>query len=501
MRTFLGVAVAVGLLAWAAGPAWADAQPSARDIQAAVDSYLANDSQDVNLVGGPGSAGYDSGFWIKGGDFSLKTNLTLQARYEAWLWDSGFNKANQPVSILGSTPGDQSGFSLPRATLKFSGTAPCCISYYLELEFGHYGRDAVAAVLPGTIFGTVPNALGALQQSWNYDNTREAWIQWSMSDLFNFRMGQIRTAATRQLMVAPELQQFVDVSLASAYVGSIMPGYTDRNRDHGFAIHGAFGANAEWSYLLTVTNGDGGDSIRNLLDPRTSDGLAFSARINWAFLNPIGYQEGALRQETCSWYGEVGVWGFYYADRSDLPHIRTTDAWRAGVDVALGFGGFSFTGAVTFGGDEGDATAANADMTHLAYLAQLGYHFPGTAWELAVRYSAYDVDNAAPAFALPATTPPAAVNPTLVSQHPLGNGTVYEIAFGVNYYLNGHGNKLQLDVALVTGSDAGSRLLFDPYAGYPGSNVATAGAGTAGALGTGANDYGILIRFQWQLAL
>ena len=77
MKTTIAALLAVGLAVVFAAPAFADAQPSARDIQAAVDSYLADSNQDANLVGGPGSAGYDQGFWIKGGDFSLKINLTL----------------------------------------------------------------------------------------------------------------------------------------------------------------------------------------------------------------------------------------------------------------------------------------------------------------------------------------------------------------------------------------------------------------------------------------
>ncbi len=68
----------------------------------------------------------------------------------------------------------------------------------MELEFGHYGEDVVG----GT--GTQGN-LGVFDQSNNFDNTREAWIQWSSSDMFNVRMGQIKTATTRQAMVAPEM--------------------------------------------------------------------------------------------------------------------------------------------------------------------------------------------------------------------------------------------------------------------------------------------------------
>ncbi|MDA1195117.1 MAG: porin [Planctomycetota bacterium] len=464
MTRFLLALTAMGLIVAFATPSFAAEQPSARDIQAAVDSYLANSEQDANLVGGPGSAGYDQGFWIKGGDFSLKINLTLQARYEAWVWDDD----EKPLAADFGGGSGTSGFSLPRATLKLSGTAPCSISYYMELEFGHFGEDAIDQ--RGAQSG---QNLGPLSQSLNFDNTREAWIQWSASDAFNIRMGQIRTATTRQAMVSPEMQQFVDVSLATAFVGQLMPGYTDRNRDHGVAFHGVFGCNNEWSYLLTVTNGDGGDSIRNVIDQRTSDNLAFSGRLNWAFLSPIGYTEGALRNSTCQWYGELGAWGYYYADRDDLPHTQITDSIRYGVDLAMAYGGFSMTAAYSLSSDE---NAGNANLDTAAFLVQLGYHFPGTAWEIAARYSAYDADRDAGFTLAPG----------------IGGGAVSEFAFGVNYYLNGHGNKMQLDAAWVSGSDAASALIFDPYAGYPGS---------AGETGTGDNTYGMLLRFQWQLAL
>ena len=122
------LALAVGV---AAAPALADG--SARDVQAALDSYLAHDTADVALVGGPGSAGYDNGFWIRGGDFLLRANVTLQARFEAMDYDEsqppelqgGANTTQ--VLVDGDFGGDLSGFSLPRATLKLSGEAPCNI--------------------------------------------------------------------------------------------------------------------------------------------------------------------------------------------------------------------------------------------------------------------------------------------------------------------------------------------------------------------------------------
>lgn len=458
---------AVALLAFVAAPALADTQTSARDIQAALDNYLSSDTQDANLVGGPGSAGYDEGFWIRGGDFLLRTNVTLQARFEAFDWDELQPPEAQPQSNFG---GDLSGFSLPRATIKFSGEAPCNIRYYVELEFGHFGRDALERQFDIRGTGQQFSNLGFGAQSYNYDNTREAWIEWGCSDAFNFRMGQVATPTTRQLMVAPELQQFVDISLASAFVGQHGQGYTDRNRDHGILIHGAFGCDGEWSYMISVTNGDGGDSIRNVLDHRTSDNLSYGVRLNWAFLKPIGYQEGALRQDTCSWFGEIGVWGSFYSDVTDKVHTLHREAVRFGADLALGYGGFSMTAAFNIGEDTDQLGVTGNDVELTSFLVQLGYHFPGTAWEIAARLSNYDV------------------NPLAGGVSPLGNGAVQEIAFGINYYLNGHGNKLSLDASIIEGQDAGSILLWDAYAGY-----ANAAAGN--------DSHGVLIRFQWQLAL
>ena len=463
----LGACLHLGL----ALPAAAADAPTTREIQAAVDGYLARSTGDAHadLVGGAGHAGYDQGFWLRDGDFSLKVGLTLQARYEAWIWDD----SQKPR--LGDGPnvhGHGSGFSLPRATVRFIGTAPCALTWYVELEFGHWGEDVLNGAAP-------TDPLGATVQSLNFDSTREAWIQKSFSPALSVTMGQIRTATTRQAMTAPERQQFVDVALSTAFLGWTMPGYTDRNRDHGFAVHGSLGAQRRFGYLFTVTNGDGGDSIRNVIDVRTSDSLAYSGRLNWAFLNPTGYQEGAVAQQTCRWYGEIGAWGYHYADRADRGHVTTTNALRYGADLALGYGGFSFTGAYSMGRDE---NAADGTADYTTWLVQLGYLFPGSAWEIAVRWDVYDSDQGTPAFG---GGPQQLPFPT--------SGQVREFAIGLNYYLNGHGNKLQLDASWVQGEDPGSLLLADPYAGYPGVS--------ANGAGRGDDTFGMLLRFQWQLAL
>jgi len=459
-----GVLVAMGVLGIGVPRAWADDAP-ARDLSGAIDAYLGGAAG----AGGPawgsgrGSVGYDEGFWVGSGAYSLRFSATVQARYEAWRWDAD----QEPLDPW--FDGDLAGFSLPRATLKLSGTAPCNTSWYAELEVGDHGQAEVERR-----FGVAGSPLGPLAQSHAYDPLREAWVEWSLSDLLSVRAGRIRTATTRQLMTPPERQQFCDVSLASAFVGSLMPGYTDRNRDHGLMVHGRIGVRDAWSYLVTVTNGDGADGVRDVLDDRTGSDLAVSARVNHAFRDPIGYEEGALGQVACRTQGEVGAWAWYEGGRAGV----SPDAVRLGVDVAWGRAGLSFTGAATWGRDE---FSSGDRVDYTAYLVQVGYHVPRSPWEVAARWSRYAVDN-----------PGVAALPLAGQQQPLGDGAVSEFAVALNHYLGGYGNKIGLDVAYVQGHDGAATLLFDPLTGYPGS---------VGATGRGDAGQGVLVRFQWQLAL
>ena len=447
------IAGAFALAAFAA-PAMADAT-SSREVQSAVDAYLASSKADAGLVGGAGQAGYDGGFWIRGGSFLMKINLTLQTRWEGFDWDD---------SIVEPSPGgDLSGFSLPRATLKFSGDATCDVHYYAELEFGHAGawfdneNGAQSLTTEFAFLGKFGNA-GVLpngQSSTDYYGTlREGWIEYETSPYAIFRMGLIKTPTTRQLMTPPEMQQFVDISMASAFIGQTMPGYTDRNRDYGALVHGAFGCDGEWQYMLGVTNGDG-PVHRNVLDGETSDCFAYSARVNWDIKGHLGYEEGALRSTECGWAASLGAWAHYYTDHArENPFLKFADRLAWGVDAAFAWGGFSFTAAYS----AFDWTSDNfGDADGFSYLIQAGYLFPGTAWEIAARYDHYETDNF--------------------------SSSADEIGVAVNYYIDGHADKVTLDVAFITSDDANT--LGDTYAGYSPSYDSDA----------------VMIRLQWQLAL
>ena len=177
------------------------------------------------------------------------------------------------------------------------------------------------------------------------------------------------------------------------------------------------------------------------------------------------------------WYGEMGIWGSYYADRVDggrsvlWPHTAMYDRLMAGFDIALGYGGFSLTGAFTYGKMEGSdiGIAHFSDDEWMLFLVQAGYLFPGTAWEIAARWSGYSRKTSYATGALEPTT--------------------QTIALGINYYLNGHANKLTLDGTYIMASADGiaGGGYYDMYSGVP--------------LGFNSDDNSFLLRFQWQLAL
>ncbi|MFO0931268.1 MAG: porin [Planctomycetota bacterium] len=446
--------LAGGALALASFAAPALADTSSREVQSAVDAYLASSKADASLVGGAGQAGYDGGFWIRGGSFLLKINLTLQARWEGFDWD---DSSREP-----SPGGDLSGFSLPRATLKFSGDATCDVHYYAELEFGHAGRnDGLSPVIrdvgqvdAGVIIGGPIEGDQTGNSEQLYGVLREGWIEYETSPYAIFRMGLVKTPTTRQLMTPPEMQQFVDISMASAFIGETMPGFSDRNRDYGFLLHGAFGCDGEWQYMLGVTNGDG-IVHRNVLDGTTDDCFAYSARVNWDIKGHLGYEEGALRSHECEWAASIGAWAHYYTDHErENPFLKFADRLTWGVDAAFAWGGFSFTAAYSAVNWE-PPTGSSFDAT--SYLVQAGYLFPGTAWEIAARYSAYDTDD--------------------------NNVSGQEIGVAVNYYIDGHADKVTLDVAMITSDDV--NFLGSLYPGYAPSFDSDA----------------VLVRLQWQLAL
>ena len=108
-----------------------------------------------------------------------------------------------------------------------------------------------------------------------------------------------------------------------------------------------------------------------------------------------------------------------------------------------------------------DGGFGGEDLEGMSALVQAGFLFPGTAWEIAARWSMASLESG--------------------GDVTLG---VSEFAVAVTYYIDGHADKVTLDAAFVSPEDDGS-IFGDVYAGYNPSFDSDA----------------VLIRLQWQLAL
>ncbi len=397
----------------------------------------------------------------------LKIGLVTQVRYEYFDWD---DRSAEPAP-----GGDLSGFSVPHEALILSAEAACDTRMFAVLDFGHFG--------PPSLNGTFENSFLAQSFSSSFgasggagSDVKEVWIEHTFCPEVTLRMGHLKTATTRQMMTSVPFQQFVDVSLASSYVSTFMPGYTERNRDTGVMAYGSFGCRDEWSWLATVTNGDTppGQFRRNVLDGATDDNLAYSARVNWDILGSkdpesllysgMGYREGALLQHECEWTAAVGAWAYAYDDMlQDNPHTKFANRRLYGVDAAVGWGGLSLTAAwshVQFDETDLAPTAVNA-FEGDSWLVQVGYLFPGSAWEIAARWDGYT--------------------------HEADTGSEFgatEVGVAVNYYLDGIRDKLSVDASFIAAEDDGNPQA-DVMAGYNPTYASDA----------------MLIRFQWQLVL
>ena len=206
------------------------------------------------LVGGPGSAGYDAGFYIRGGDFLLRINADDPGALRSVglgrrgpsspRWSrQGFPFGGRPRRASRCRVRRSSSPARRRATSATTSSSSSATTAVIVVgQFGQRRTPAGSRPLggpwPGKLRIRQPSSRATRRL--NYDNTREAWIEWCLLPVVQHPDGSGEDAqTTRQMMVAPELPA---VRRCFAYsngdvIGWLMPGYTDRNRDHG--LHGS----------------------------------------------------------------------------------------------------------------------------------------------------------------------------------------------------------------------------------------------------------------------
>ena len=146
------------------------------------------------LVGGPGSAGYDAGFYIRGGDFLLRINaddpgtlrglgLGRRGRSRAKRIRQGFpygRRSRRASRCRARRSSSRARRRATSATTSSSSSATSAATSWASWEW-HGGTWISSTVLGGLGLGNF--GLGSWQDApdaLNYDNTREAWIEWCL---------------------------------------------------------------------------------------------------------------------------------------------------------------------------------------------------------------------------------------------------------------------------------------------------------------------------------
>lgn len=380
--------------------------------------------------------GYDRGLYTQFKDkFLLKIRLRVQARFTDAHFNGNYNtigdSKNYPlVSSTGAVTALRHGenvdeFVVKRTRLVFEGFAfNPDINYFVQFRNDTNGST------------TGPSTARSTTQLY------DAYITFKQLPLANLRIGQYRTHFGRQEFYSSALLQFVDRGfVAEAFV----PNVIDR-RDQGVTV---FSDQEKYpvSYAFGVFNGVGIDMTRlGLNTPGNANELMYVGRVTADLLGKPGYPEGDLAYSQMPQLAIGASYGYNGGLQTNTtgPGSNTqvstaiaslgngrllnhgiVDIGTAGADFVFKYRGFSLQGEGFFRNvNTHDHSKRIGNAT--GYYIQGGYFVVPRTIEVVGRYSYMDPD-------------------TRLSQDLITSGVG-----GLNWYLNGHEHKVQLDYGVIT---------------------------------------------------
>lgn len=380
--------------------------------------------------------GYDRGLYTQFKDkFLLKIRLRVQARFTDSHFNGGYNTVgdskNYPVvSGAGAVTALRHGegideFAVKRTRLVFEGFAfNPDINYFVQFRNDTNGST------------TQPSAARSTTQLY------DAYITLKQIPWANLRVGQYRTHFGRQEFMSSALLQFVDRGfVAEAFV----PNVIDR-RDQGVTI---FSDQDKYpvNYAFGVFNGVGINITRlGLNTPSNANELMYVGRVTADLMGKPGYPEGDLKSSPTpqvalgASYGYNGGLQTNTTGPGSSTQVSTAiaslgngrllnqgiaDIGTGGLDFILKYEGFSLQAeGFVRNVDTHDHSKRIGNAT--GYYVQGGYFVLPGKLEVVGRWSAMDPDTGA-------------------TQDLMTSGLG-----GLNWYLNGHEHKVQLDYGVIT---------------------------------------------------
>jgi len=354
-----------------------------KEMAATIDSVLRDAEQRSQLLGSMGAetgAGYDNGFFIRGGPgWLLRPGVIFQ------FWNVTDYRTN-----TGGAKDDEveNGFEIHRVKLTLEGTA-----FTKDLEYNF---------------------------TWDTNNNggglflTDAWAKYMFSDDWGFRVGQFRDPSSHEWLTSDGRLMTVERSLADSVVGgSGVLGYTQG----ATLIYGGYQKNNPLNVEIGLTDGAGQINTNFQKGPTTfgnagtdfgvAGRVEWKAMGNWASyrdFTAMGNKEDLL---------VIGLGGDWTQAGNDDQLIGTIDAqWETG---ALGVYAAGYIQYLRFGDDN------VSDVTNFGGTIQASYML-NNQWEVFGRWSFVDFDN------------------KVVFATGDDEDFFHEITVGVNYYLGNNGS-------------------------------------------------------------
>jgi hypothetical protein len=312
----------------------------AEQIRSLVQDVLADADTRSSLLQSGMTAGYDNGFVLgsSDGNFSLKMNGLLQARYIYDYRDSGPNVDQ-----------NREGFENTRTRLTFSGNVGG--QQWMYKIQGDFNRDGGSFDL------------------------EDAWIGYDMGDGWSIYMGQGKLPLQREFLVDEGKQLAVERSQLSYYYGAsytqgVMAQYKNDQMRFCFSYNDGIGnANTAWNAYDTEWS----------ITARAE----FMLSGNWEefedFNSPPGTEQGVL----------LGIAADYQGQEYGTPNNNEAQTFILTADATFNFDGWSLFAAVDWANIGASALPTNNPY---GFLIQGGFYL-NDEWEIFARFEYNDYDN------------------------------------------------------------------------------------------------------------
>lgn len=300
---------------------------------------------------------------------------------------------------------DNDTWAIQRGKIKIEGfTLKKKLKFGFQMNLATRNRATTAAVCTDAACANTVNAVTA-ESTTGLATLEDYYLDYVPYDFFGVKIGQFKAPFLMQELTSSGKQQFVDRALST--------GHFNLARDIGGTLHGEFW-DGGLNYNVFFMNGDGINQINR------NQSLMAGLRLEMPIL---GEYKASESDTDDSQEHNLGV-GLAYAF-NELGSAFVNGTIPAGAKLSLGtldvgykYRGFSFQGAGMLARSHDTAV-----LTNYGWNAQAGYFIVPKKFEVALRGSGTVFSNALP--------------------------NQYEYAAALNYFIVGHGIKVQADYGLL----------------------------------------------------